>query len=246
MKDSNEFTTPDRRLIAVFAHPDDETYRVGGTLALLARRGVKVQVLTATRGGAGSCGKPPLCSQDELPEIREKELRCACKVFGLEPPILLNYQDGELSEVNPERIVSEIAAWISELRPQIMISFGEDGLSGHPDHIAVGSFALDAFNQSKHVNALYTPAVPVSIAEKLGMAQIRAVADKKITHTVDVREVWHAKMAAIRCHRTQLGESPILANGQQEQRLFLGTEHFRKAGSKNLDKNLDLMQWLAK
>ena len=70
-------------LLAVFAHPDDETFRPGGTLALLARRGVEVHVLTATRGEAGSCGDPPLCSPEELPAVRESELRCACAALGL-------------------------------------------------------------------------------------------------------------------------------------------------------------------
>jgi len=77
-------------LLAVFAHPDDESFRPGGTLALLARRGARVQVLTATRGGAGSCGNPPLCAPEELPALREAELRCACKALNLLPPILLD------------------------------------------------------------------------------------------------------------------------------------------------------------
>jgi len=85
-------------LLAVLAHPDDESFRCGGTLALLARRGVRVQVLTATRGQAGSCGEPPLCRPDELPAVRECELRCACAALGVLPPILLDYEDGHLSE----------------------------------------------------------------------------------------------------------------------------------------------------
>ena len=72
-------------LLAVFAHPDDETFRPGGTLALLARRGVKVHVLTLTHGEAGSCGRPPLCMPDELPAC-ERELRCACAALGIQPP----------------------------------------------------------------------------------------------------------------------------------------------------------------
>lgn len=64
-------------LLAVFAHPDDETFRPGGTLALLACGGFPVHVLTATRGEAGSCGDPPLCTSEELAAVREKELRCA-------------------------------------------------------------------------------------------------------------------------------------------------------------------------
>lgn len=61
----------DARLLAVLAHPDDEAYRPGGTLALPARRGVRAHVLTATRGQAGSCGDPPLYARDELPVVRQ-------------------------------------------------------------------------------------------------------------------------------------------------------------------------------
>lgn len=213
-------------LLAVFAHPDDETFRCGGTLALLAQRGMHVQVLTATRGQAGSRGDPPLCTPEELPAMREAELRCACKALGIQPPILLDYQDGQLSEADPERIVSEILAIVHELRPQFMLSFGADGLSGHSDHIAIGLAAAEAFRRTEDVAALYTLAVPRSLAETLGMKQIHAVPDEAITVAVDVSSVWEAKMSAIRCHRTQLGESPILDAPEARQRLFLGMEHF--------------------
>ena len=147
-------------LLAVFAHPDDESFRCGGTLALLAQKGVHVQVLTATRGGAGSRGNPPLCSPAELPAVREAELRCACRALGLQPPILLNYQDGQLAEADPETLIAEILAVVRELRPQIMLTFGADGLSGHPDHIAIGHAAAEAFRRAEDVSALYTLAVP--------------------------------------------------------------------------------------
>ena len=216
-------------LLAVFAHPDDETFRCGGTLALLAQRDVRVQVLTATRGQAGSRGDPPLCAPEELPAVRENELHCACTALGIQPPILLDYQDGRLAEANTEKIVSEILTVVREVRPQIILTYGPDGVSGHPDHIAIGHFATETFHRAGEVVALYTIAVPRSLAETLGMTQIRAVPDEAITLTVDVLSVWEAKMSAIQCHRTQLGESPILAAPDEKQRLFLGTEHFRRA-----------------
>lgn len=215
-------------LLAIFAHPDDETFCCGGTLALLAQRGVRVQVLTATRGQAGSCGDPPLCALEELPAIRENELRCACKALGIQPPILLDYQDGQLSEADPERVVSEILAVVCEVRPQMILTYGPDGVSGHPDHIAIGRFAIEVFSRATDVAALHTIAVPRSLAEALGMTQIHTVPDDAITLTVDVSTVWEAKIAAIRCHRTQLGESPILRASPEEQRLFLGKEHFQR------------------
>ena len=241
-------------LLAVFAHPDDESFRPAGTLALLARRGVRVQVLTATRGGAGSRGDPPLCSPAELPAVREAELRCACAALGLRPPILLDYQDGQLAESDPETLATEILGIVRELRPQIMLTFGAGGLSGHPDHIAIGLAAAEAFRRAEevpalsgaNVSALYTLAVPRSLAETLGMKQIRAVADEDIALTVDISSVWEAKMSAIRCHRTQLGESPILDAPEARQRLFLGTEHFCLASSRPAPdgKIANLLEWL--
>jgi len=233
-------------LLAVLAHPDDETYRAGGTLALLARRGVRVQVLTATRGEAGSCGDPPLCSPEELPAVREAELRNACEALGVQPPLLLDYQDGHLAEAAPETLVAEILAVVRELRPQIMLTFGADGLSGHPDHIAIGFAAAEAFRRADDVFALYTLAVPRSLAESLGMTKIRAVPDESITLAVDISPAWDAKMAAIRCHRTQSGASPILEAPETKQRLFLGTEHFCLAASRAVPGRgkIDLLNWL--
>lgn len=233
-------------LLAVFAHPDDESFRPGGTLALLARRGVRVQVLTATRGQAGSRENPPLCTPEELPAVREKELRCACSALGIQPPLLLDYQDGQLAAADPEGLGAQILQVVNDTRPQVLLTFGADGLSGHPDHIVIGQAAAQAFHRADDVAALYTLAVPRSLAENLGMKQIRAVSDESIALTVDVSAVWDAKMSAIRCHRTQLGESPILGAPEARQRLFLGAEHFCLSVSRTTSdgKNINLLDWL--
>lgn len=235
-----------RTLLAVFAHPDDETFRVGGTLALLARRGARVQVLTATRGQAGSRGNPPLCAPKELPAVRENELRCACSALGIPPPLLLDYQDGQLDKADPEGLAAQILQVVKETRPQVMLTFGADGLSGHPDHIAIGQAAAEAFRRAEEVAALYTLAVPRSLAERLGMTQIQAVPDEAIALTVDVSAVWDDKITAIRCHRTQLSESPILKAPEARQRLFLGVEHFCLADARPAPagKIFDILNWL--
>jgi LmbE family N-acetylglucosaminyl deacetylase len=219
-------------LLAVFAHPDDETYRAGGTLAALSRRGVRVQVLTATRGEAGSCGDLPHCARDELAAVREAELRCACVALGIEAPILLDYRDGHLAEADPETIIAEILTVAGDVRPQAMLTFGPDGLSGHPDHIAIGALATEAYQRADFINALYTVAVPQSIADALGMTQIHALSDDEITLTVPIDHTWEAKMAAIRCHATQYDASPINRASPERQRLFLGTEHFVRVATR--------------
>lgn len=214
------------RLLAVFAHPDDESFRPGGTLALLARNGVHVQVVTATRGQAGSCGDPPLCSLSELPALRESELSCACATLGLQPPILLDHQDGQLAVADPELLVEEILAIVREFHPQIMLTYGGDGISGHPDHIAIGLAAVEAFRRADGVSLLYTLAVPSSLADRLDMKQIHSVSDEAVTLAVDVSSVWDIKMAAIHCLRTQLGESPILVYPAKNNTSFWASSIF--------------------
>jgi LmbE family N-acetylglucosaminyl deacetylase len=213
-------------LLAVFAHPDDETFRPGGMLALLARQGVRIEVLTFTRGEAGSRGDPPLCTPAELPTVREGELRAACTVLGLLPPRLLDYADGRLQEADPETMITHILSIVNVIRPQVLLSFGLDGLSGHPDHIAVGQWAAEAFRRAGDATALYTLAVPRSLAETLNMRQVCAVPDEAIALTVDVSAAWDIKLAAMHCHATQISSSPMLSAPEERQRLFFGREHF--------------------
>ena len=222
-------------LLAVFAHPDDETFRPGGTLALLARRGVRVHVLTATRGQAGSCGNPPVCTPEELPTVRENELRCACAKLGLEPPRLMDYIDGKLAEADPEQVTTQILAALNEIHPQVVLTFGPDGLSGHSDHIAVGQCAIAACALCSEVSALYTLAVPRSLAEQLEMRQVHSVPDEQIALAVDVTSAWAAKQAAMACHKTQLGSTPLMRAPEARQRLFFGREFFVRAGSRHPD-----------
>ncbi len=222
------------RLLALTAHPDDESFRCGGTLALLARRGIRVQLLTATRGEAGSRGDPPLCRADELAAMRERELRNACAALGIEPPRFLEYLDGTLADVDEEEATAQVTAIIQEVRPQVLLTWPPDGLSGHPDHVAVSRWTSLAFQRAAALGpdapaALYHLAVPRSVAKALGLSHLHDAPDEQVTLTVDVTPVWEQKLAAIRCHRTQMGGSPILNEPKEKRRLFLGTEHFRLA-----------------
>ena len=158
--------------------------------------------------------------------VREDELRCACKALGLNPPISLDYYDGCLAETDQKIIVSDILKFSQEFNPQVILTFGEDGISGHPDHIAIARFTRQAYQLAEQVAALYSIAVPQSLASALGMHQIHAVPDEFITLSVDISTVWDAKLSAIVCHRTQSGESPILDAPFDRQRLFLGKEYF--------------------
>jgi len=221
-------------LLAIFAHPDDETFRCGGVLALLAQRGVSIHVLTFTTGQAGSCGDPPICTPNKLGIIRTEELFCACRALGLEVPILLDYSDGELSKVHQEEGVAQIITHLHKIRPQVLLTWPPHGLSGHPDHQAVSRWTLEAFQQSvlagyHELTSLYYLAFPSSLAKKFGISQLHTMPDSEVTISVNIESVWEEKIAAINCHHTQIGQTPILHASLERQKLFFGVEYFFRA-----------------
>src|SRR6185295_8264555 len=137
------------RLMAVLAHPDDESLGVGGTLAKYAAEGVEVSLVTATRGQSGRYrGLPPGDDRhpgaDALAAIREKELRAAAAVLGVHEVSLLDYRDQHLDRAAPPAAIADIVAHLRRVRPQVVVTFGPDGAYGHPDHIAVSQFASAA------------------------------------------------------------------------------------------------------
>jgi len=164
-----------------------------------------------------------------------------------------------LSEVNEEQAVGQVVRAIRELRPQALLTWPPDGVSGHPDHIAVSRWTSEAFQRAadstaypEHkasglhphtVDALYHIVVPISLAEALKIYHLQTVSDEAVTLTVDVSTVWDTKMAAIRCHRSQIVNSPMLSASEERQHLFLGTEYFQQVnGTKEKAKLLWLRE----
>jgi LmbE family N-acetylglucosaminyl deacetylase len=138
-----------RRLLAVLAHPDDESLGLGGTLAKAAAEGVEVFLLTATRGDAGRYhghrpGGPQHPGASALAGIREAELRAAAAVLGVRDVALLDYRDGHLDREDPRRAVAHIARHLRRVRPDVVVTFGPDGAYGHPDHIAISQLTTAA------------------------------------------------------------------------------------------------------
>jgi LmbE family N-acetylglucosaminyl deacetylase len=138
-----------RRLIAVLAHPDDESLGFGGTLAKYAAEGVDVSLVTATRGDAGRFRGHPRGDAAHpgpaaLGEIREAELRAAASALGIRDVSVLGYPDQHLDRVDPREAIGRIAAHIRRCRPDVLVTFGPDGAYGHPDHIAISQFATAA------------------------------------------------------------------------------------------------------
>jgi LmbE family N-acetylglucosaminyl deacetylase len=133
------------RLMCVLAHPDDETLGTGGALARYATEGVETYLVTATRGEAGWFGAPEdYPGPEALGRLREQELLAAGQILGLKEIRFLNYPDGQLDQATPPDIIGQIAAYLREVRPQVVITFDPNGTYGHPDHIAISQFATAA------------------------------------------------------------------------------------------------------
>ena len=142
---------PDRplRLMAVLAHPDDESLGVGGTLAKYVSEGVEVLVVTATRGERGRfrghrADEPQHPGPERLGQLREAELRAAAEALGIHALTLLDYRDQELDAANPAEAAAQIALQLRRSRPDVVITFGPEGAYGHPDHIAISQYTTAA------------------------------------------------------------------------------------------------------
>ncbi len=134
-----ETARPPLRMLAVLAHPDDESLGFGGAFAAAVSSGVETHLVTATRGERGRIG-------DERPgaevvgPVREAELMAAARVLGIRSVELLGFLDGELAQVDPRLGIARVVASIRRLKPDVVLTFGPEGGYGHPDHIAVSSW----------------------------------------------------------------------------------------------------------
>jgi LmbE family N-acetylglucosaminyl deacetylase len=145
-------------LMAAFAHPDDESFGTGGTLARYgADPEVRVVLVCATRGEAGEISDPHLATPEHLGQVREQELRCACQAMGIDDLYFLGYRDSgmagtaenqhpqALAMANAGEAVGRIVAHIRRERPDVVVTFDETGGYGHPDHVAIHYHAAAAF-----------------------------------------------------------------------------------------------------
>jgi LmbE family N-acetylglucosaminyl deacetylase len=150
---------PPLTLMAIFAHPDDESFGCGGTLGRYgADPDVRVVLVCATLGEAGEISDPSLSTPERLGEVREAELRCACRALGVDALYLLGYRDSgmagtpqnldarALTMADFDEAVGKIVALIRQERPDVVVTFDHMGGYGHPDHIAIHYLAKAAFS----------------------------------------------------------------------------------------------------
>ncbi len=213
-----------RRLLGLFAHPDDDAFGIGGTCALHAEE-LALMVVFATSGEAGRIADDALATRDTLGAVREREALAAYRVLGVDAELrFLRLPDGRVAEVPREDLAARFAEAVEAFRPEVVVTFGPEGITGHEDHIAVGRAATDAFHRARERlgddgprrllhNALARGDL-ARLAEELRRRgvdppdpsepfQPRGVPDEEIGVRVDCSRVVKRKLEALREHRTQ-------------------------------------------
>jgi N-acetyl-1-D-myo-inositol-2-amino-2-deoxy-alpha-D-glucopyranoside deacetylase len=271
-------------LLLVFAHPDDEAFGGAGTMAASTAHGHPVTLICATRGELGESGTLNIDDPDLLGAIREQELRRACGAVGVGDVRFLGYRDSgmagtpanddprALMQVPVERIATELAVQIRALAPRIVITFGPDGIYGHPDHLLVHAaadravaLAADpawepAAGEPWRIDALYystppreefvamldAPDSPLPEADHRDRERF-GTPRAEITDWFDVSSWYDEKQAAMRAHRSQTGEgSPLAMLTDPRMQAFYKRETFVQAPLRWSPEKGDLLaDWVA-
>jgi LmbE family N-acetylglucosaminyl deacetylase len=217
------------RLFGAFAHPDDDVYQIGGTLAMHAGD-VQATLVFATSGEAGPITDPAMATRETLGVVREHEQRAALEALGVAAVTdvhFLRHPDYHLSTVPFDDLVAEVAEIMRATQPDVVVTFGPDGLTSHHDHIRIGRACSEAFHRVGHSGAapparLFHTALPRSIVDRFyaglsGLGEtsygeegrlfnLVGVPDDRIAVRADVGGVARRKLDGILAHRTQLCE----------------------------------------
>ncbi|MDQ3953058.1 MAG: PIG-L family deacetylase [Actinomycetota bacterium] len=219
-------------ILGVWAHPDDETYLSAGIMALAARAGQRVVCVTATRGEKGSQDEDRWPSAT-IAAVRATELENALAVLGVTEHRWLGYVDGECDQVDDAEAAARLARIVAEVAPDTILTFGPDGQTGHPDHLAVYRWVEAAAAES----TLMWAAVPDDwrpFAERLnefdvfapGTPEFRPRGELDVLLDLD-GELMDLKLRALREQPSQT-EGLLGALGEEFVRASLSVESFRR------------------
>ncbi|MEA2460659.1 MAG: hypothetical protein QOH90_836 [Actinomycetota bacterium] len=211
---------------AIVAHPDDDAYGISSIVAMhVEDYGFRFVLVHATDGERGSIAEGSGATPETLGSVRREEDRRAWIALGRVPERheWLGYPDGGLEEVDPEELVSRIAQILAEERPDVVATFGPDGITGHPDHIAIGRATTEAFHQvagdgGPGLRRLVYGVIRQSMIDRWNRKRVadglepwdpetvyhlRGVPDEDIDISIDTSGVAPRVRAAMREHRTQ-------------------------------------------
>jgi LmbE family N-acetylglucosaminyl deacetylase len=246
------------RLLCVVAHPDDESMGFGSTLVKYAAEGVETFLIMATRGERGwNVPGQEYPGEKTVAALRQAELEQAVRIL-IQQPFFLNYIDGEVERSLPAEAIARITTYIRQIRPQVVITFGPDGVYGHPDHIAVSQFATSAVvcacsaqhqdpgNLTPHlVSKFYYLSHEQNLLQAVNdlfggiRFPVRGVdrtlvawPDWQSTTRIDCGENWRKVRAAVSCHHSQVaGISKFHTYSDEQHRFVWGWRNYYRVFS---------------
>jgi LmbE family N-acetylglucosaminyl deacetylase len=231
-------------LLAVFAHPEDESFGPAGTLAKYASEGVQVSLVTATR--LTHTEEERLNAPRLEIVVRSRDRICSCRTTGIRRACLLDSRPGELGKLDAELIAEQLVRLVREIQPQVIITFGPDGLSGDTDHKIVNRVTTTAFRDAgdptKFQNhfreglgtyapqKLYYCVLPSSLVTRWGVRGLFSVPDDQVTTLLDVSPYTEAMKNALYCQRSHALD--FIRWLTEDQRVQWNTEYYALAESR--------------
>ena len=235
-------------LLLVFAHPDDESSSVAGTTAKYTQRGISVDLICATRGEKGTrLDVPP---DVDTATAREAELRVVASITGIRDIYLLGYMDGDLDKADSSEVTSRVMDIMQKVQPDVVITFGPDGISGHPDHKAISKATTLAFEMLVEFGGgprkLYYVTIPESAISEINSDDAEGVItrpDDEVTTIIDISGYLDTKIRTLEAHSSQ-GDARWLAEmfRQAGSASWAGREYLYLTKPRNLLKESDIFE----
>ncbi len=193
-----------KKLVCIFAHPDDETFMVGGTIAKLSKE-YEIHLLCATKGEAGKNSKD---ETQQLGKMRAQEIKNAAKILGIKKVYFLGFKDGTLSNNLYHSLATKIQKKLEILKPEFIMSNDPTGNSGHIDHITIAMVTLYVFHKLSFIKTLWQYCGKAEVSELMKDNYFihfpKGYTRKEVDKVIDVSDVWDIKVKAMKEHKSQM------------------------------------------
>lgn len=203
-----------KKVLCVFAHPDDESFGPGGTIAMLSSLGCEIHLMCATKGQLGANN-----GDDETSLVRERELLKAAEILGIHQVEFGDFEDGKLCNQQLGELEKFVSAKILKFRPDLIMTFDLSGVSGHLDHMAVASAVTKSFNQTKVAKSLYYYCLPIERTDKIDDYFVFFPDGRKrdeIDEVIDVSEWYETRIKAMKAHESQIGDAMRILEDEKD------------------------------
>lgn len=225
-----------KKILAVFAHPDDEAFGPGGTLAKYAGEGVEVHLLCATKGESGQWTNEKMEAREvrhrlsaeldisidrEIGKVREAELRKSASILGLKKVEFLGFIDGTLCNALYHKIARKIITEITAFQPQVILTIEPLGVSGHLDHMAMSMITTYSYLRTKIADKLYYHCLPKKWYDKRMKEYFvyfpEGYDESQITTRIDINCCWEQKVKAMEAHQSQIKDVKMILSEWEDR-----------------------------